>query len=149
MLNNLGNNGEALRILRTEAVLINTLAIANIFNLKKYIQSVQDIFKGKQVTKVHLKAIKATNVGVSNTEIIGYYGLDGIKTIFDQEEPGFYVRNEKGFLMRNYEEMELYGTTNFENFVIAPIEGGSNTGISPPISPPVPSFKLQITLMGL
>jgi len=149
MLTNLGNSGEALKVLRTQAVLINSLSIPNIFNLKKYIQSVQGFFKGKSVTKVHLRGVKATSTGVSNSEIIGYYGLDGIITVFDVEQPGLYTRNTSGFLLRNYEEIELYGNTNFENFVIAPIADGSNTGTAPLISPSIPSFKLQITLMGL
>lgn len=152
MLNNLGNNGEALRVLRTESIIINAQ-----FNIKDYIDSVQGYFSGKQVTKIHLKAIKETYTITPNSDVLGMYKLDGPFN-FEPPLPPTLFNISSVFLMRNFEEIEFYGSTNFESINFFPIGDGNlisgekfvlGQPSNPSISPVINDFRLQITLMGL
>jgi len=161
MLNNLGNNGEALRVLRTESLQITLPDIfnSNVFNLGNYIKSVQDQFQGKQVTKVHIKAVKETLLP-SSLQVVGIYTLDGFDFIPGEtmNPPVPILDRSRCFLLNNNEELEFYGNTNFNGISIIPVGNGNNIygsgylvqpPTSPALAPPIENFRLQITLMGL
>ncbi len=161
MLNNLGNNGEALKIFRTESLLIELPNIynPNIFNLGAYIASVQQNFDGKQVTKVHLKAVKETLL-LTDKQAVGIYSLDGLNIIGGESmlPPVPVLKKNRIFIINNNEEIEFYGNTNFNGVSIIPIGTGADVytdgyllqpPTSPVLNPAINDFRLQITLMGL
>ena len=158
MINNLGNNGEALKVFRTESVWIKDVDPLNLypFILGDYIKSVQHNFEGKPVTKVHLKGIRET---LGNTPI-GIYNLSGFPIIGGElMAPPFPVlETSQTFVLMNFEEIEFYGNTNFNGATFLPINNGATVyssgyllqpPTSPPVLPSVNNFRLQITLMGL